>query len=196
MHNRLSIAIAIFLLFPILFLLSQSRLRIEDAKSIQANIATWEEENQVLQEEVDNLIQEKAVLQASVKKWKNDLAEIVHLIKETQDKISELDAILEQAADNNFRDLVLKRSVQCQRILEGLAKKQKELKDSIALARKKIDENNWMIEYHTVTITKNKEHITELKDPFLITHHLTRQFDGIDKSIIELSRKASKYLKD
>lgn len=196
MHNRLSIAIAIFLLFPILFLLSQSRIRIEDAKSIQANIATWEEENQVLQEEVDNLIQEKAVLQASVKKWKNDLAEIGHLIKETQDKISELDAILEQAADNNFRDLVLKRSVQCQRILEGLAKKQKELKDSIALARKKIDENNWMIKYHTVTITKNKEHITERKDPFLITHHLTRQFDGIDKSIIELSRKASKYLKD
>ena len=196
MHNRLSIAIAIFLLFPILFLLSQSRIRIEDANRTQTNIAAWEEENQVLQEEVDNLIQEKAVLQASVKKWENNLVEIGHLIKEIQDRISELDAILYQAADKNFRDLVLKRSVQCQRILEGLAKKQKELKDSIALARKKIDENNWMIEYHTVTITKNKEHITELKDPFLITHHLARQFDGIDKSIIELSRKASKYLKD
>jgi len=196
MHNRLSIAIAIFLLFPILFLLSQSRIRIEDANRIQANIAAWEEENQVLQEEVDNLIQEKTVLQASVKKWENDLVEIGHLIKETQDRISELDAILEQAADKNFRDLVLKRSLQCQRIIEGLAMKQKELKDSIALARKKIDDNNWMIKYHTFTITKNKEYITELTDPSLITHHLACQFDGIDESIVELSRKASKYLKD
>ena len=105
MHNRLSIAIAIFLLFPILFLLSQSRIRIEDANRTQTNIAAWEEENQVLQEEVDNLIQEKAVLQASVKKWENNLVEIGHLIKEIQDRISELDAILYQAADKNFRDL-------------------------------------------------------------------------------------------
>ncbi|MCK5614063.1 hypothetical protein KAR91_70015 [Candidatus Pacearchaeota archaeon] len=196
MHNKISIAVAIFLLFPILFLLSQSRIRIEDANRIQADIAMWKEKNQFLQEEVDNLTQEKAVLQASVKKWENDLVEIEHLIKETQDRISELDAILEQAADKNFRDLVLKRSFQCQRILEGLAKRQKELKDSIALTRKKIDENNWTIKYHTFTITKYKEYITELKDPSLIAHHLACQFDGIDESIVELSRKASKYLKD
>lgn len=196
MHNRSSIVIAVFLLFPILFLLSQSRVRIEDANQIQANIAVWEEENQVLQEEVDNLIQEKAVLQASVKKWQNDLTEIGHLIKETQDRINELDAILDQAVDKSFRDLLLKRSFQCQRIFEGLVKKQKELKGSIPLARKKINENNWMIKYHTSTITNNKKHITELKDPSLVTHHLTRQFDGTDESIIELTRKASKYLKD
>ena len=76
MHNRLSIAVAIFLLFPTLFLLSQSRIRVEDAKKIQANIAVWEEENQVLQEEVDKLTQEKAALQSSVKKWQNDLVEV------------------------------------------------------------------------------------------------------------------------
>ncbi len=196
MHNKISIAVAIFLLFPILFLLSQSRIRIEDANRIQANIAAWEEENQVLQEEVDNLTQEKAALQASVKKWQNDLVEIGHLIKETQDRISELDAILEQAADKGFRALVLKRSFQCQRIFEELAMKQKELKDSIALARKKIGENNWIAKYHAFTIIRNKKHITELKEPSLITHHLEHQFVGIDESIVELSRKASKYVSD